>query len=55
MTLSPALCALIMTPHADTDSGEKMSFSSRFHVAFDTAFHRVVMKYKGGVFFHAQT
>ena len=51
MTLSPALCALIMTPHADASSGEKLSFSSRFHVAFDTAFHRVVMKYKRGVFF----
>jgi len=51
MTLSPALCALIMTPHADTGNGGKMSFSSRFHVAFDTAFHRVVMKYKSGVFF----
>lgn len=51
MTLSPALCALIMTPHADAKSGEKLSFSSRFHLAFDTAFHRVVMKYKTGVFF----
>ena len=51
MTLSPALCALIMTPHADAKSGQKLSFSSRFHVAFDTAFHRVVMKYKKGVFF----
>ena len=28
-----------------------MSFSSRFHMAFDTAFHRIVMKYKTGVFF----
>ena len=51
MTLSPALCALIMTPHANTSKGEKMSFSSRFHIAFDTAFHRVVMKYKTGVLF----
>ena len=51
MTLSPALCSLIMTPHADAKSGEKLSFSSRFHVAFDAAFHSVVMKYKGGVFF----
>ncbi len=28
-----------------------MSFSSRFHIAFDTAFHRLVMKYKVGVLF----
>ena len=51
MTLSPALCALIMTPHANVAQGEKMSFSSRFHIAFDTAFHRMVAKYKTGVLF----
>lgn len=50
LTLSPALCALIMTPH-QTEGGNKMSFSSRFHVAFDTAFHRLVMKYKVAVLF----
>ncbi len=49
LTLSPALCALIMTPHADVSNGEKLSFSSRFHMAFDTAFHRIVTKYKGAV------
>ena len=31
--------------------GEKLSFSSRFHMAFDSAFHRLVLKYKSGVFF----
>ena len=46
LTLSPALCALIMTPHV-IGKGGKMSFSSRFHMAF----HRIVMKYKTGVFF----
>lgn len=51
LTLSPALCALIMTPHQTTEGGNKMSFSSRFHVAFNTAFHRLVMKYKVGVLF----
>ncbi len=51
MTLSPALCALIMTPHADAKSGEKLSFSSRFHIAFDAGFHRLVLKYKTGVLF----
>ena len=51
MTLCPALCALIMTPHADASKNEKLSFSSRFHIAFDSAFHRLVMKYKGGVMF----
>ena len=51
LTLSPALCALIMTPHQTGADGKKLSFSSRFHMAFDSAFHRLVMKYKGGVFF----
>ena len=45
MTLSPALCALILRPHKE----EGKDFSSRFHVAFDTAFHRVVQKYQRGV------
>lgn len=51
LTLSPALCSLIMTPHSDTSNGCKLSFSSRFHIAFDTAFDRLVMKYKRGVAF----
>ena len=51
LTLSPALCALIMTPHMEAVKGEKLSFSSRFHMAFDSAFHRLVLKYKSGVFF----
>ena len=49
LTLSPALCALTMTPHADVAQGEKLSFSSRFHHAFDAAFRRMVLKYKGMV------
>ena len=51
LTLSPALCALIMTPHQTAEDGGKLSFSSRFHIAFDTAFHRLVTKYKVGVVF----
>lgn len=51
MTLSPALCTLIMTPHDDATAGKKLSFSSRFHVAFNTAFHSLVMRYKRGVLF----
>lgn len=51
LTLSPALCALIMTPHMEAREGEKLSFSSRFHIAFDAAFHRIVGKYMGGVLF----
>lgn len=49
LTLSPALCALIMTPHIDTSSGQKLSFSSRFHQAFEASFNRLILRYKGGV------
>ena len=49
LTTCPALCALLMTPHADKASGKKMSFSSRFHHAFEAAFNRLVLRYKGGV------
>ena len=49
LTLSPALCALIMTPHIKAEEGKKLSFSSRFHIAFDAAFGKMVNKYKMGV------
>lgn len=48
MTLSPALCALIMTPH---DADGRKSFSSRFHTAFDAGFGRLVTRYASGVRF----
>lgn len=51
LTLSPALCALIMTPHQTGENGQQLSFSSRFHKAFDAAFSRLVLKYKVGVLF----
>ena len=54
LTLCPALCALFMTPHMERTAGQKLSFSSRFHHAFEAAFNQLVYKYKGGVkwFFH---
>lgn len=48
MTLSPALCALIMTPH---DIEGKLSFSSKFHKAFEKGFNALVRKYNSGVKF----
>ena len=51
LTLSPALCALIMTPHDEVIPGQKASFSSRFHKAFDAGFSRIVSKYKNIVLF----
>ena len=51
LTLSPALCALIMKPHADVTTGGKPSFSTRFHIAFDAGFNKLVNKYKHIVLF----
>ena len=51
LTLSPALCALIMTPHSELKEGEKASFSTRFHYAFDAGFGKLVSKYKHMVLF----
>lgn len=49
LTTCPALCALLMTPHVDLATGEKLSFSSRFHHAFEASFYRLVLRYKSGV------
>lgn len=49
LTLSPALCALIMTPHIDTTTGQKLSSSTRFHHAFEASFNRLILRYKNGV------
>ena len=51
LTLSPALCSLIMTPHDELKEGEKASFSTRFHYAFDAGFQAVVRRYKHLVLF----
>ena len=51
LTLSPALCALIMTPHEETGPDGKASFSTRFHKAFDAGFGAIVRKYKKMVLF----
>ena len=51
LTLSPALCALIMTPHEEVNLVEKASFSTRFHNAFDSGFQAIIRKYKHIVLF----
>ncbi|MEG1554475.1 MAG: efflux RND transporter permease subunit [Rikenellaceae bacterium] len=51
LTLSPALCAIILTPHQDATAGGKLSFSSRFRLAFEASFSRIIAKYKKGVEF----
>lgn len=51
MTLSPALCALIMRPRADAANGQTPGFSDRFHEAFNHSFRHVQQKYLRGVSF----
>lgn len=51
LTLSPALCALILRPNEILVDGKKPEFSTRFRLAFDSAFKRIVLKYKSGAKF----
>ncbi len=50
ITLSPALCVILMRPHTPDENG-KLSFSARFHIAFDAGFRGLVRHYKKGVKF----
>lgn len=50
LTLSPALCALLLKPHED-HPGEKKNFLQRFYGAFNVAFETTTGKYKKGVQF----
>lgn len=51
LTLSPALCALLMKPYIGEDGQSTENFSSRFRKVFNTGFSAVVDKYKYGVLF----
>lgn len=50
LTLSPALCAIFLKPHAEHDD-KKTTFISRFHDGFNRNFERITNKYKKGVEF----
>lgn len=49
LTLSPALCAVFMKPKNEDGTERKLSPVDRFHVAFNTAYDKVLSKYKTGV------
>ena len=51
LTLSPALCALLLRPNEILVDGKKPEFSTRFRLAFDAIFKRLVFKYKEGAKF----
>ncbi|WP_346984571.1 efflux RND transporter permease subunit [Chryseobacterium sp. POE27] len=50
LTLSPALCALFLKPHQDSEHHKK-GFLHRFYTSFNVAFDGMTQKYKGGVKF----
>lgn len=45
LTLSPALCALLLKPH-DPNAHKKTTFVSRFHTAFNAFYDSVLQRYK---------
>lgn len=45
LTLSPALCALLLKPHNENDSDRKKSFLQRFYAAFNSGFNATIKKY----------
>lgn len=49
LTLSPALCAAFLKPHAEEEGEKKKSFIDRFHDAFNVQYEKVQGKYKKGV------
>ena len=49
LTLSPALCAIFLKPHDKDGHERKMSRVDRFHLAFNTAYDKVLGKYKSRV------
>lgn len=49
LTLSPALCALLLKPYLDENGEMKNNFAARFRKAFNTIFSTLVNKYKHGV------
>jgi HAE1 family hydrophobic/amphiphilic exporter-1 len=49
LTLSPALCAIFLKPHDENGHEKKMSMVDRFHASFNTAYDKVLGKYKTSV------
>ncbi len=49
LTLSPALCAILLKPKNEDGTERKMSLMDRFHAAFNGVYDRMLEKYKVGV------
>lgn len=46
LTLSPALCAILLKPHDKDHEAKKLSRIDRFHMAFNTQFNKMNEKYQ---------
>ncbi len=46
LTLSPALCALLLRPYINEDGTQKQNFAARFRRAFNAAFDAMIGRYK---------
>lgn len=51
LTLSPALCALLLRPYIDAEGKPKTGFAARFRKAFNAAFDVIVKRYVRGVIY----
>ena len=51
LTLSPALCALLLKPYLTEDGEAKDNFAARFRKAYNVAYGALLNKYKYGVLF----
>ena len=51
LTLSPALCSILLKPHDEEGNEVKMSFGKRLGMALDVAFERFTKRYLQGVTF----
>ena len=49
LTLSPALCAIFLKPHDENGKEKMLSRIDRFHLAFNTAYDKILGRYKGRV------
>ncbi len=49
LTLSPALCAVLLKPKNEDGSPRKMSMVDRFHAAFNASYTKVQNRYRNGV------
>lgn len=51
LTLSPALCAIMLKPYVDENGEQRDNFSARFRKAYNIAFTAILDRYKYGVLY----